>query len=171
MKSRFRLFAVLLAFAALATCVYLLALPSKPAVQLNAAHIGPRQIEEATGRAIVRDYAAAWEDLVVALDENRADLIDGNFVGLARDKFLQAIAEQKQSGLRTRYVDHGHKLEALFYSPEGASMELRDTATLEVQVLDGDRVLYSAPITAHYIVLMTPAADRWQVRLLQETPQ
>ncbi len=155
---------------ALAAGIYLLAATPQPSVQLNAAGVGPREIEDATGRAIVRDYAAAWENLAAALANNRADLIDGSFVGFARDKFRQAIAEQMQSGLRTRYVDRGHRLEALFYSPEGASLQLRDTAELELQVLDGSHVLYSTPLTAHYIVLMTPAADRWQVRLLQEVP-
>ncbi len=162
---------MLLAFAVVATAAYLLAAaPAKPTVRLDAANAGPRQIEDATGRAVVRDYAAAWESLEAALESNRADLLGGNFAGFAADKFRQAIADQQQSGLRTRYVDRGHQLEALFYSPEGASLQLRDTAQLEMQLLDGDRVVYSAPMTAHYIVLMTPAADRWQVRLLQETP-
>lgn len=164
-------FALLLVMALAATAALKLsaAAPS-PAVQLSAANAGPRPVEDATEKAIVRDYGAAWSNLAAALGENRADLLDGAFVGFARDQFRQAIAAQQKSGLRTRYLDRGHKLKALFYDPAGTSMQLRDTAELEMQVLDGDRVLYSQPFTAHYIVLMTPASDRWQVRLLQETP-
>ncbi len=143
---------------------------SLPGVQLDIAKAAPREVEAPTEKAIIRDYGNAWESLATALEDNRPEALDPAFVGFARDKFGRAIAEQKQSGLRTRYVDHGHKLETVFYSLDGSAMELRDTAQLEVQILDGSRVLSSQPVTAHYLVLMTPAADRWQVRALQGIP-
>ncbi len=170
MRLTFQRATLIALFAAGLLCLHLLAAAPKVAVQLNTSNAGPREIEDATAKAIVRDYAAAWQNLGDALESNRPDLLQASFVGFARQEFRQKVAEQQNSGVRTRYVDRGHKLDAIFYSPEGASMQLRDTAELEMQVLDGDRLMYSQPVTAHYIVLMTPAADRWQVRLLQETP-
>ncbi len=170
MRPTLRLATFALLLAAGLFCLHVMAAAPKIAVQLDAANVGPRTVEDATEKAVVRDYAGAWQSLADALESNRTELLAPSFVGFARDQFRQAIAQQKQLGLRTRYVDRGHRLQAVFYSPEGASMELRDTAQLEMQVLDGNRVLYSRPLTAHYIVLMTPAADRWQVRLLQEIP-
>jgi hypothetical protein len=46
-------------------------------------------------------------------------------------------------------------------------MELRDRAELDVEVLDGDRVIYNQPVSTEYLVLMTPGADRWFVRQIQ----
>ncbi len=141
-----------------------------PTVQLNAENNSGRPVEELTKKSIARDYAKAWRTLASALDENRADLIDNDFVGVAAEKVASAVAGQAKNGLRTRYVDHGHKVDVLFYSPEGLSIELRDTAQLERQVLDGDKVIHSEQVTAHFISLMTPTEVRWKVRLLQEVP-
>jgi hypothetical protein len=161
-----------------AALVVLLALGSMPAVAagdapqvaMNVDKAGPRQVETTTGNAVVRDYAAAWQDLARALDQNNPELLGNVWVGFARDQFARAIAEQKKAGLRTRYIDHGHQLEAIFYSAEGGALQLRDTAQLEVQLLDGDTVVHSEQVTAHYLALMTPTTDHWQVRLLQSLP-
>lgn len=142
-----------------------------PQVQLNADNLGPRQVEELTEKSISRDYALAWQSLSQAIDQNRTDLLDAYFTGSAKDDFTQVIADQKKSGARIRYQDHGHKLEAIFYSPAGDAMQLRDQAQIEVQYLDGDKVIQSEQVTFHYIVLMTPGADRWLVRELEYTPQ
>ena len=32
----------------------------------------------------------------------------------------------------------------MFYSPEGSAMELHDTAQLQIQLLDGDKVVHIA---------------------------
>jgi hypothetical protein len=48
-------------------------------------------------------------------------------------------------------------------------MELRDHAQLDIQVLDGSKVIYDEPLTADYMVLMTPGADRWLIRQIQAT--
>ncbi len=145
--------------------------PGLPAVQLNAENAAGRPVEALTEKSVARDYAKAWRSLAIVLQENRTGLIDDDFVGVAAEKLASAVAGQAKSGLRTRYIDHGHKLDVLFYSPEGLSIEVRDTARLERQVLDGDKVIHSEQVTAHYIALMTPTEVRWKVRLLQETPQ
>jgi hypothetical protein len=74
---------------------------------------------------------------------------------------------QIKSGLRTRYQDGGHKLEGVFYSPAGDVMQLRDHAKLDVEVRDGDKVIYQESLNVEYTVMMTPGADRWLVRELQ----
>ena len=156
-------------FIAFSPCV--LADQPPPSVQLNSDSIGPRPIEELTSKTITRDYALAWQTLSQALEENRADLLDGYFTGLAKDDFIKVIEEQKKSGVRIRYHDHGHRLEAVFYSPAGDAMQLRDQAQLDIDYLDGDKVLQTEQVNLHYIVLMTPGADRWMVRTLEATPQ
>lgn len=139
---------------------------SLPQVQLNADSIAPRPIEELTGRNVTRDYAYAWRDLATALDNNNAGALDAYFTGFAKDNFAQRIADQKRTGLRTRYIDHGHQVKAFFYSPDGGEMQLLDKAKIEIQILDGDKVIHSENTSQDYLVLMTPGADRWFVRSL-----
>jgi hypothetical protein len=141
-----------------------------PKVQLNADSIAPRSIEELTGRNITRDYAYAWQTLAQALAQNRPQLLDGYFTGFAKNTFAQAIADQKSAGLHTRYIDHGHKVEAFFYSPNGDAMQLRDNAQLEIRLFDGSKMIHQEQVALHYLVIMTPAADRWVVRLLEAVP-
>src|SRR5437868_8157657 len=141
-----------------------------PQVQLNADSIAPRPIEELTGRNITRDYAYAWQTLAAALDQNRPQLLERYFTGFAKEKFLRAIADQKKSELRVRYVDQGHKVNAFFYSPNGDAMQLRDNAQLEIQVFDGSKMIHQEQVSLHYLVIMTPAADRWVVRSLEAVP-
>ena len=138
-----------------------------PHVELNADNIGPRQIEDLTSKSIPRDYAFAWQNVEQALDENRSDLLDAYFTGIAKQDFTARVKSQINSGLHTKYQDRGHKLEAIFYAPAGDAMELRDRAQFDVQVLDGSKVIYEEPLNVEYIVLMTPGADRWLVRQIQ----
>jgi hypothetical protein len=141
-----------------------------PQVRLNADKIGPRAIEELTGNNIVRDYALAWQTLAQAMDENRADLLEAYFTGFAKEKFGDTIADQRKNDLHTRYIDHGHNVQAFFYSPNGDAMQLRDTAQLEIQLFDGGKMLRQENVTLHYLVIMTPGADRWEVRSLEAVP-
>jgi hypothetical protein len=141
-----------------------------PEVQFDTSHIGPRQMEDVTGQHIPRDWARAWQTLEIAFAQNRPDLLGSYFTGIAQKNLVAAISAQEQSGLRTRYIDHGHKLAAYFYSPDGGAIELHDTADLEIQVLDGNDLIHTEHVTMHYIGLMTPAADHWEVRLLQAVP-
>jgi len=129
--------------------------------------VGPRQIEELTGKSIPRDYALAWQTMAQALENNRTDVLDGYFTGFEKDELTQRVKSQIKSGLHTRYQDRGHKLEAIFYAPAGDAMELRDRAQLDMQVLDGGKVIYEEPVIVEYVVIMTPGADRWLVRQLQ----
>src|SRR5438105_1795933 len=139
-------------------------------VDLDAAGAQPRELEDTTEKAIVRDYGTAWTVLAQALAENRSDLVPAGFIGYAQQKLAEQIKQQKRSGLRTRYVDHGHKVQALFYSNEGSAMQLRDVASFGIQLLDGDRVVSEQNVTLNYLAVMTVAEDRWKVRVLQALP-
>jgi hypothetical protein len=83
----------------------------------------------------------------------------------------QRIAAQRRNGMRTQYEDAGHKVKAVFYSPDGGEMQLEDEAELSVKAFDGDRLIYSAKAPKKYLVLMTPGADRWYVRSLESIPE
>jgi len=141
-----------------------------PRVQFDTSHIGPRQMEDVTGRNIPRDWGRAWQTLAAAYAQNRPDLLGHYFTGFAQQKLTAGIVAQEKTGLRTRYIDHGHKLAAYFYSPDGGALELHDTADLEIQVLDGNTLVHSERVTLRYVGLMTPAADHWEVRLLESVP-
>ena len=139
-------------------------------VELNAADLGPRAIEDLTSKSVPRDYGFAWQTMAQALDQNRLDLINGYFTGFAKANLTDRIKQQIKNDLHVRYTDHGHKLTAIFYSPNGDVMQLRDDAQFEIQVLDGDKLIHSEPAHLQYMVLMTPGADRWLVRDLQAVP-
>ncbi len=140
---------------------------NSPQVQLNVADAAPRQVEEGTEQAIARDYAKALRAMAEAREQNRPELLGTMFVGVAKDEIERAIRDQQNLNVRMRTVDLGHQLQAVFYSQEGSAMQLRDTARVEIQVFDGATVVHSEDATVNYIVLMTPAADHWQVRGMQ----
>lgn len=142
---------------------------SLPSVALTATR-GPRDVEDLTRQKIIHDYAAAWQTLDAGLEQNRSELLNDYFTGFAKDEFTRTLQEQARTGIHRHYVDHGHNLEVLFYSPDGGVMQLQDNAEYEVQIFDGDRLLHSETVTARFLVLMTPGADRWMVRLLQDVP-
>ena len=97
--------------------------------------------------------------------------LESYYTGWAKENLAKRIADQRNAGLHTHYIDHGHTLEAVFYSPAGDLMQLRDRAQLEIQILDGNKVIDQQQVTLHYVVLMTPGADRWLVRDLQAIPE
>jgi len=142
---------------------------TKPSVQLEVKNAQPREVEDVTQNAIVRDYTLAWQAISTALAENSLQPLNDNFAGFALDKLTQRVKDQKQNGLTTRIIDHGHKVEAIFYSPDGAAIELKDTATIETQVLDGGTVIHSDKEQIQYYAVMTGAEDRWKVRVLEST--
>jgi hypothetical protein len=139
-------------------------------VQLSTDSATPRQVEDTTQKAIVRDYTAAWAALIAALANNQPGALDASFAGDAHDQLALRVVNQRKAGLRTQITDRGHKLEAVVYTPEGSAMQLHDTAQVEVQIMDGDKVIHSERATLHYVVLMTAAEDRWKVRVLEEVP-
>ena len=141
------------------------------ASKLTFSNAEPREVEDTTQQAVARDYSAAWKSLSQALEQNRANLLNANFVGVAREKFGQAIADQQKNGLRRRYIDRGHSAQVIFYSVDGSSMQIRDTAQFEIQLLDGEKVVSSETATVNYIALLTPAENSWRVRVLEAVPQ
>ena len=144
---------------------------SLPRVVLSAESLAPRPIEQRTGEVITHDYSQAWRDLAVCLNNNRTELLNDYFAGEAKRRLTQRVHEQKRAGIRTHYVDHGHQVKAVFYSVNGGEMQLEDRAKLEVQILDGNKVIYSATNVETYLVLMTPGSDRWYVRFLESVPE
>ena len=141
---------------------------SSPQVKLDADGLAPRSIEELTGTTIVRHYAQAWRDMADALDSGRVERLGDDFVGFARDRLVERISAQNRTGVHVRIVDHGHQLKAVFYSTDGTAMQLFDQAQLERQTFDGDKLLDTQTGTHEYMVLMTPGADRWYIRDLEE---
>jgi hypothetical protein len=143
---------------------------TQPAISLNVQNAGPRSVEDSTQRSVARDYGAAWKAMTQALEQNRADVLSLNFTGTAADKLTATIADQQKNGLRQRIVDKGHAVDAVFYSPEGSAMELHDTAQVQLQLMDGDKVVHSEDATLHYVVLLTAAENSWKVRVLETVP-
>lgn len=140
-------------------------------VKLDVNKAGPRAVESLTERGILRDYRFAWTSMAQALQFNTFDPVEGPFSGQARQWLRQTVASQQQSGLSRRYADQSHRVEAVFYAPEGDVIELHDTAQYRLQILDGDKTIHEENITVRYVVLMTPGADRWTIRQLQAVPQ
>lgn len=128
---------------------------------------GPRPLAKQTATAVVRDYLQSWDAMKAALEQNRAGLLDPDFVGTARDKLAATIREQIKAGIHTRYQDRSHDLKIIFYSPEGLSIQLVDNVQYDEQVLQGNKVLAAQPMRARYIVVLTPAEARWRVRIFQ----
>jgi hypothetical protein len=142
-----------------------------PQVQLDVSKAGPRAIEPQTQQVLIRDYRYAWTSMAQALESNSEDALVGPFVGTARKWLTDTVASQNRTGLSTRYSDQTHKLQAVFYAPEGDVIELHDIAEFQLQVVDGSKTIHDEHVIMHYVVLMTPGADRWVVRDLQAVPQ
>ena len=62
-------------------------------------------------------------------------------------------------------------MKAVFYSADGGEMQLEDKAQIEMDVFDGEKLIYSADTAQNYLVLMTPGSDRWYVRSLESVPE
>jgi hypothetical protein len=133
--------------------------------------VGPRTLEKQTETAVVRDYLQAWRSLSGALEQNRADLLEPNFVGAAKEKLADTIREQAKLGIQTRYRDGAHDLQFVFYSPEGLSIQLVDTVEYDVQILDHDKVQTTQHVRARYVAVLTPTEVRWKVRIFQAGPE
>ncbi len=138
-----------------------------PQVTLNVTKAAPRNVEPLTQRALLRDYKFAWTNLTQALESNSTESLNGLFAGNANTALKDKVSTQRHSGLSSRYSNQSHKVETVFYAPEGDVIELHDTAEYDYQVLDGSKSIHSEHAIVHYVVLMTPGADRWVVRQLQ----
>ena len=140
-------------------------------VQINLRKAGPREVESLTEQRLLRDYRLAWTSMAQALEFNTTDPLEGPFAGDAKQQLLQTVNTQQHSGLSQRHLDQNHRLEAVFYAPEGDVMELHDTAEYQLQVSDGGKIIHDEHVVMHFVVLMTPGADRWVIRQLQAVPQ
>lgn len=128
---------------------------------------GPRQLQDQTAKAAIEDYIDSWKSMSKALDQNRPDLLDRDFVGSAREKLAATIKDQSGAGIHTRYRDRSHDVQILFYSPEGLSLELADNVQYDVQLLNKDKVIGNEAVHARYIVVLTPTEVSWRVRIFQ----
>lgn len=148
------------------------ALADQPSVQVQPPDLhGSRPLEKLTATAVVQDYLESWRSFDKALDQNQAALLSQDFVGTALTRLSATVAEQTSLGIHTRYQDRSHNLQIVFYSPEGLSLQMIDNVEYDEQVFDHDKLLTTQHVHAKYLVVMTPAQVRWQVRIFQEEPQ
>jgi hypothetical protein len=140
----------------------------KPSVRIGPMDaVGPRPVETQTQASVVRDYLKAWETLGSALSQNRADLLDGYFVGIAKDKLMDTIHEQQQLGIETSYRGRSHDLQVVFYSPEGLSIQLVDNVEYDVEVRDHGKEVGTQHVRTRYVAVLTPTESNWKVRVFQ----
>lgn len=142
-----------------------------PQVSLNVSKAVPRSVEALTQRSLLRDYKFAWVNLAQALESNATESLNGLFAGTASKWLNESVKTQRRGGLTSRYLNQSHKVEAVFYAPEGDVIELHDAAEYDYQILDGNKIIHNEHAIVRYVVLMTPGADRWVVRQLQAVPQ
>ena len=141
---------------------------AQAAVRVEPANLqGPRILADETANAVVKNYIESWRSLRDALQQNRPELLNHDFVGTAQQKFTDTIQQQAKLGLKTTYQDHSHDIQIVFYSPEGLSVELIDNVDYDLQVSDKGKVLTTQPVHARYVVVMTPTEVRWRVRVMQ----
>lgn len=140
-------------------------------VQLDTKKATPRPVESLTERGILRDYRFAWASIAQALEVNALDSLEGPFAGDAKQILRNTVLNQQRSGLTQQYLNQNHRLETVFYAPEGDVMELHDTAEYELRISDGGKIIHDEHVVMHFVVLMTPGADRWVIRRLQAVPQ
>lgn len=129
--------------------------------------VGPRPVEKQTQSSVVRDYLQAWQTLGSALGGNRADLLDGYFVSVAKEKLADTIREQKNLGMETSYRDQSHDIQVVFYSPEGLSIQLLDNVEYDVEVRDHGKTVGTQHVRTRYIAVLTPTESKWKVRVFQ----
>jgi hypothetical protein len=141
------------------------------AVQLDISKAAPRKIEPQTAGRILADYRVAWADISRGLNANDSGPFNAVFVGAAKKSLDARVADQQRSGVTTQYSNQTHQLQAVFYAPEGDLIELHDTAELDTQLRASGKVIHEDHGVHRYIVLMTPAADRWVIRELTEVSQ
>jgi hypothetical protein len=172
-RSKFvpRFYLFLLGILFLAPALNSFAADASVRVQLDVKKAGPRAVEDLTERGILRDYRLAWASMAQAFEFNTFDPLEGPFSGEAKHWLRQTVSSQQQSGLSRRYTNQNHRVDAVFYSPEGDVIELHDTAQYHFQILDGTKTIDDQDVTVYYVVLMTPGADRWTIRQLQAVPQ
>ena len=142
----------------------------QPDVRVEPNAAGPRTLESQTEKAVIRDYLQSWQSLSQAFAQNRVDLLDPDFVGVAREKLGETIRKQQELEMQTSYQDRAHHLSLVFYSPEGLSVQLVDTVEYDVQIKDHDQTWVTQRLRTRYVVVLTPTEVRWKVRVFQAEP-
>jgi hypothetical protein len=132
---------------------------------------GTQTLQQATAAAAVHNYLQAWEGFRSAFEQNRADLLNRDFIGDAKDKLSQTIQQQTAIGIHTIYQDRSHDVQIVFYSPEGLSLELIDDVAYDVQLIDQEKRTTTQQVTARYVTVMTPTETKWRVRVFQAVPK
>lgn len=141
---------------------------AQAAVHVEPSHLqGPRILADQTATAVVKTYIESWESLRTALQQNRPETLDRDFVGAAKRKLTDTIQQQAKLGMTTSYQDRSHDVQIVFYSPEGLSVELVDNVEYDMQVMNKGKTVATQPVHARYVVVMTPTEVRWRVRVLQ----
>lgn len=141
---------------------------AQPVVQVEVARsFGPRQLENQTKDAVVRDYLKCWRSLSLALEENDAAALDPAFTGIAREKLGGVIGEQVKANITTAYRDRSHHLTFVFYSPEGLSIQVVDDAEYDVELSAHGKAQATRHVKARYMAVLTPTEVSWKVRMLQ----
>lgn len=133
--------------------------------------LGPRLLQAQTRESVMRDYLRSWQSVSLAFDHNSPEMLDQDFVGTAKEKLAGTIESQKRIGIHTRYLDHSHRLQIVFYSPDGQSLELTDRVDYDLQMIDRNATNTTQHMSAMYIVILTPTETRWRVRVFQAVPQ
>lgn len=146
----------------------LLSASIEPAVRVSPMDsVGPRPVEAQTQSSVIRDYLLAWQTMSTAMAENRPELLDGYFVGQAKEKLTDTIREQQKIGIHASYLDKSHDIKVVFYSPEGLSIQLLDEVEYDVDVRNGDHGLGAQHMRARYVAVLTPTESEWKVRVFQ----
>jgi hypothetical protein len=144
----------------------------EPTVHVQPPHLqGPRELQDQTARAVVENYLDSWKSMSKALDQNRPDLLDRDFVGSAKEKLAATIKQQQAAAIRSSYQDRSHDVQILLYSPEGLSIQLADNVEYDVQLSAGGKSIGTQRVKARYIVVLTPSEVRWRVRIFQADAQ
>jgi hypothetical protein len=147
----------------LAVCSY--GADTRVQVQLDVKQVGPRAVESLTEQRILRDYRQAWVSIAQALEFNTFDPLEGPFVGEAKEQLLETVTEQQHSGLSQRYLDQNHRLAAAFYAPVARYRRVSPAG------FRWRKTHHDEHVVVHFVVLMTPGADRWVIRQIQAAPQ
>ena len=122
--------------------------------------VGPRPLEKQTETAVVRDYLQSLAQHERCVGADRANLLDPDFIGAAKEKLAGTIRDQAKLGIHTRYRDTAHDIQLVFYSLEGLLIQLVDRVDYSVQILDGEAVVTTQEVRAHYVAVLTPTEVR-----------
>ena len=129
--------------------------------------VGPRAMETQTQESLARDYLRAWQTMIAAFQQNQPEMLDGYFVGTAKEQLSNTFQQEQRLGIQKLYRDQSHDLRVLFYSPEGLSIQLIDGVQFEIELRDQGKVIGRRQVRTNYMVVLTPAESRWKVRVFQ----